>query len=371
MSVDLLCKIREGSTEYLIQIGDGLVFSQTDYLRSLGSRFVIITDDRVEALYGTKLLEFLRHNHLSVDLLSFPSGEEYKTRQTKELLEDLLFQKGFARDTCVLALGGGVVTDMAGYIAATYCRGVPLVMIPTTLLAMVDASIGGKTGVNVSFGKNLVGAIYQPKKVVIDRSFLKSLPLKEKVNGIIEMIKHALISDGAFFTYLEKNSLALLALDPEAMERAIFTSCLIKKQIVEQDEKENGKRRLLNFGHTIGHAIEKISSYKISHGEAVAIGLLVESYISLELGVLSLASFLRIKAILQAYGVPLSLPFFSAEKMIEVMSLDKKSKKGEIRFVILAEIGFCLPCDFEFCAPIPESLLVKAFDWMSYDLCCC
>ena len=165
-------------------------------------------------------------------------------------MENQLFEKGLGRDTCVIALGGGVVTDMAGYVAATYCRGIPLVMIPTSLLGMVDASIGGKTGVNVSYGKNMLGCIYQPKKVFIDLFTLKTLPKKELTNGVVEMIKHGLIADDNLFEYLEKHSDQLLALDFSFLEKAIFESCRIKKEIVEQDEKENGKRHLLNFGHT-------------------------------------------------------------------------------------------------------------------------
>ena len=260
-------------------------------------------------MYGEPLQRELASSGLEAFLFSFSNGEQYKTRETKEILENQLFEKGLGRDTCVIALGGGVVTDIAGYVAATYCRGIPHVMFPTSLLGMVDASIGGKTSVNVPYGKNMVGCIYQPRKVVIDLSTLISLPKKEFANGVVEMIKHGLIADCKLFEDLEKHSDELLALNAVKLEQTIFESCRIKKEIVEQDEKENGKRRLLNFGHTIGHALERLTHYSLSHGEAVAIGLLVESYLSVRLGILDQKSFERIKKILLQYGLPLCTSF--------------------------------------------------------------
>ena len=221
---------------------------------------------------------------LEAILFSFPNGEQHKSRATKEKLEDQLFEKELGRDICVIALGGGVTTDLGGYLAATYCRGVPLVMMPTSLLGMVDASIGGKTGVNTPYGKNLVGSIYQPKKVLIDPATLQSLPLKELRNGIVEMIKHGLILDRDYFTYLNEHADQLLELDLSILEKAIFESCRIKREIVEQDDRESGKRNLLNFGHTVGHALENLTHYSLAHGEAVAIGILVESHLAVQLG---------------------------------------------------------------------------------------
>ncbi|MBA3816454.1 MAG: 3-dehydroquinate synthase [Parachlamydiaceae bacterium] len=363
------CTIPNVSNAYEIEIGRGILNSQIKYLSNLASRFAIITDDIVAPLYGKKLEKLLSSSGLKVNLFSFPSGEQHKTRTTKELLENNLFEKGFGRDSCVIALGGGVVTDIAGYLAATYCRGIPLVMIPTSLLGMVDASIGGKTGVNVSYGKNLLGCIYHPKKVVIDILTLKSLPKYEFANGVVEMIKHGLVADHHLFEYLENNALQLLALDLDVVEKAIFESCRIKKEIVEQDERERGKRHLLNFGHTIGHALENLTHYTLSHGEAVAIGLLVESYLSLKLKVLDSESFERIKRILIQYDLPLKLPFqFPISRILEAMAFDKKSIKGQARFVTIEKIGSPQITDSSYCVHVEEILVKEALQWMNDDL---
>lgn len=367
----LICKIPNSSYQYEIEIGSGLLNSQTKYLNSLASRFAIITDDKIASLYGKQLQEYLNSSGFEIHLLSFPSGEKYKTRNTKELLEDQLFEKRLGRDSCVIALGGGVVTDLAGYVAATYCRGIPLVLIPTSLLGMVDASIGGKTSVNVPYGKNMLGCIHQPKKVVIDLTTLKSLPKKELANGIVEMIKHGLIEDSKLFEHLERHSNQILSLDAAILGKAIFESCRIKKKIIEQDDKENGKRRLLNFGHTIGHALEHLTQYFLSHGEAVAIGLLVESYCALKLGILDQTSFDRIKKILLRYGLPLQLPSrFPIQTIMDAMILDKKSLRGRPRFVMINAIGSSLSYDSSYCTHLEESLIKNALHWMNDDLCC-
>lgn len=371
MTQKLICKVSNSSDEYEIEIGSELLNFQIPYLNSLASRFAIITDDKVSPLYGKQVQECLTSSRLEAHLFSFPHGEKSKTRATKELLENQLFERGLGRDTCLIALGGGVVTDLAGYIAATYCRGIPHVIIPTSLLGMVDASIGGKTGVNVPYGKNMLGCLYPPKKVIIDLSTLKSLPKKELSNGFVEMIKHALIADKQLFEDLEKSHDRLLVLDPLMLKKAIFESCRIKKEIVEQDEKEKGKRHLLNFGHTVGHALELLTDYTLSHGEAVAIGLLVESYLSLKLGALDQKSFDRIKNILVHYRLPLKLPSrFSPLTLLGAMTLDKKSLKGQPRFVIVDAIGSCKAYPSSYCTPIEESLIKNALQWMNDDLCC-
>lgn len=361
----MTCEISHEEQKYEIEFG--VLGKQGAYLRGLASRFAIITDDRVKELYGNALVESLG---LDVELFSFPGGELYKTRETKENLEDQLLEKGFGRDSCVIALGGGIVIDVAGFLASTYCRGVPLVMMPTSLLAMVDASIGGKTGVNVPQGKNLIGCIYQPKKVIIDTSVLHTLPQKEFSNGIVEMIKHGLIADAALFDYLQDNYVQILELNLPLIEKAIVESCRIKKQIVEQDEKEKGLRRLLNFGHTVGHALEKLTHYHLSHGEAVAVGLLVESYISYELGFLSQEVVGRIKKILVHYLLPLQFSYrFSSEAIIEAMRLDKKSLKGTPRFALIKGVGEPIAFEGCYCTPVEESIIKKAIKWMNDDCC--
>ena len=340
-------------------------------LSSLASRFAIITDDTIAPLYGDQLNQTLLSSGLESYLFSFPHGEKNKTREMKECIENQLFEKGLGQDTCIIALGGGVVTDLGGFIAATYCRGIPLVMIPTTLLGMVDASIGGKTGVNVSYGKNMIGCIYQPKRTLIDPSFLKSLPKKELLNGIVETIKHGIVADSQYIYYHEKHANELLNLDSKVVEKTIIESCRIKIEIVEQDKQKPGKRNLLNFGHTVGHALEQLTNYSISHGHAVAIGILVESYLSVEIGKLSKDSFDRIENILHQYSIPLELSEkFPVKALMDAMCLDKKSLKGVPRFVVIDDIGSSATCNSNYCTDIPPPILNKALHWMNHDLCC-
>lgn len=335
-----------------------MIFGQLEkegpYLQTLASRFAIISDDLIAPLHGNRLLNSLKSYGLEAYLFTFPHGEQNKTRATKEQLENQLFEKGLGRDTCVIALGGGVVIDLVGFLAATYCRGVPLVVIPTTLLGMVDASIGGKTGVNTPYGKNLVGCNYRARKILIDTSILKSLPQKEISNGFVEMIKHGLIADLSYFEALEDERLSI--------EEAILGSYRIKTTISMEDELESGKRRLLNFGHTVGHALEQISNYSLSHGEAVAIGILVESHISYQLGHLDENSLHRIKQIFSKYKIPLHLPKYPIQSILDLMALDKKSLKGKPRFVIIDKIGSALPFDLNYCTAVDDSLIKTALE---------
>lgn len=330
----------------MIVIGSGILKEE---LSSIVSKRAIITDTNVGALYGKKL---------EGTLFTFPGGEQNKTRATKELLENQLFAHGFGKDSTLIALGGGVTTDIAGYVAATFCRGIPLVMVPTSLLGMVDASIGGKTGVNVPEGKNLVGCFYQPTKVIIDISFLKTLPQKELSYGVVEMIKHGLIADPKLFQDLETRP----NIDLEVIQKAV----LVKKTIVEEDEKERGKRHLLNFGHTIAHALETLTEYQLPHGEAVAIGLLVESY----MGGLPPDVLQRIHRLLLRYGLSFKIPLFDEDQLLKVMMRDKKSLLQRPRFAMIKSIG--TPIDFggAYCTHVDELLIRKAIRWMNEDLCC-
>ena len=315
----------------MLKIANGLLSSKLlkDYCVSLDRRLVIITDSNLEKSYGKKIKQYFA----DVELLVFPAGEQYKTRETKQHLEDQLLSKKYGRDTCIIAFGGGVVLDLVGYLAATYCRGVKVIYLPTTLLAMVDASIGGKTGVNTPFGKNLIGTITQPEAVFMDLDVLITLPEREWRNGIVEIIKHALIADASLFAHLQ-NTTPIINAD------LIYKNCMIKQSIVSQDEHEKGMRQLLNFGHTIGHAIEHIENYNITHGEAVAIGMLVESYLSVKAGHLSESVLESLHQLLLKFKLPLKTMAFNDREVFHAsLMLDKKSIKSVPKFVLLADIG--------------------------------
>lgn len=340
------------------------LLQEAEHWISFGPRIAIITDETVADLYGRDLFTLLSNAGKEVHFFTFPSGEVYKTRATKEHLENQLFERGLSRDTCILALGGGVVTDLVGYLAATFCRGVPLVLVPTTLLGIVDACIGAKTGVNLPHGKNLVGCLYEPKKILIDSSVLGTLPACELRNGIVEIIKHALLADPLLFNALYQGP-DLLFSNSTLLEEVIATSCCIKKTIVKEDPHELGKRRLLNFGHTIGHALEKISEYQLPHGEAVALGLLTESHIAMQLGFLSAATLDKIHKLLRLYNLPLKLPStFSISSCLQALTLDKKSSLGTPRFALIEDIGHPLAFDGIYCTSVPASVLLHSLEWL-------
>lgn len=349
-----------------IQIEDNILAGSelVEMAYQLGTKAAIITDSCVEELYGHRLEKHLKDHNLDVSLFSFPGGEFYKTRTTKEMIEDQMLSQGFGRDTCIIALGGGVTLDMAGFIAATYCRGVPMISCPTSLLGMVDAAIGGKTGVNTAYGKNLIGALYSPEMILIDTTTLKTLPEKEIRNGLIEMIKHAVIADPRYFEVFEDQGKKIAQCELGLLTEALVTSCRIKQEIVKADRKEEGKRRLLNFGHTVGHALELVTDYQMTHGEAVAIGMIAESYLSYQLGHLDKQAFERIEALIRQTHSHLIMPEVEPERLIEAMSLDKKSLKNIPRFVILKAIGHPLECDGDYCMPAKEKVLEKTLQWL-------
>ncbi len=367
-------KLEAKQHEYQILFYEGFWGDQAHLHSALspyGKKIAIITDESVANLYAKNIEFALCHAGFESFVFTFPPGEQNKTRENKAAIEDAMLQKGLGRDIAVLALGGGVVLDLAGYIAATYGRGVPLIMMPTTLLGMVDASLGGKNGVNTLYGKNLIGTVYQPRKVIIDIAFLRSLPSSEIRNGWSEMIKHALIADRAYFDFMFEHCDPLCSLETSQIVPAIHKSCEIKMQIVMQDEHDAGMRNLLNFGHTIGHALEKSSEYTLSHGEAVAIGLAVESYISMLQGKLKAEAFERLLAIISKYRMPLRLPAgITAGAIKKAMAMDKKSLCGQPRFVIIQEIGKTECFDGCYCAPVQEKVIDEAIEWMLYDLCC-
>jgi 3-dehydroquinate synthase len=325
-------------------------------------RFALITDSAVEKLIGLPLKKRMEELGLEVHLFSFIPGEAQKTRKTKQKLEDQMLEAHLGRDSCLLAVGGGVVTDLAGFVAATYCRGIPYLVIPTTLLGMVDASLGGKTGVNTPHGKNLIGVIYPPQAVVIDPTLLKTLPEGQWRSGCAEMIKHGLIRDAAFFDQISR---PFPRDDLAKLTEIIAKNCAIKIAVTEADPKERGVRRTLNLGHTIGHALETLSGYALSHGDAVAIGILVEGFLSVQMGHLPAKELTLIKETINAYGFPLELPRkFSYEEIRECMMLDKKAQSAVPRFVLLKCIGETLSFGGEYCTVVDEALLRQATDWM-------
>lgn len=330
----------------------------------LRRRLAIITDSNLADTYGQALQKTLNKQGCLADLFVFSAGETHKTRHTKEQLEDELLRKQYGRDSCFLALGGGLVCDLVGFLSATYCRGVPVIYLPTTLLAMVDASMGGKTGLNTPLGKNLIGTFTQPYAVCMDMATLQTLPDCEWRNGIAEMIKHSLIADANLFAQMQ-SSQNLQALQNRAdLVDLIQKNCAIKKSIVEQDEHEKSIRQLLNFGHTIGHAIEALEDYRIGHGEAVAIGMLVECHLAVQAGYLSDTVLEAVHALLHRYALPLKTSVFQNKSLfLEALILDKKSIQSIPQFVLLTGIGQPYVHEGQYTHPVAIEYLDRALDW--------
>jgi 3-dehydroquinate synthase len=298
--------------------------------------FAIITDSKVKKLYGGKLLWNLRKAGFKAELFSFPHGEKSKNLQTIERLANQMVEADFDRSSCVLALGGGVVGDMAGLIASTFMRGIPYVQIPTTLVAMTDSATGGKTGVNLKAGKNLFGTFHQPSAVFIDPHFLKTLPVKQIRNGLAEAIKCGVIRDEKLFAFIEKNIEKLLKLEPKAIKHIIEECVKIKVEIVKKDEKEMGLRRILNYGHTFGHVLEKRSDYTLLHGFAISLGMVLANQKAVELGLLKKPDAERIKNLLKATGLPV---YVMHKPTLKDLSHDKKMYKNFIHLILPTKIG--------------------------------
>ena len=324
-----------GERSYPIFIGSGLLgggFDLSAHVR--GPDCLVVTNETVEPLYLDALVANLTGKQVRV--ISLPDGEAYKTLETVEDILDTLVENGANRDTTVVALGGGVVGDIAGFAAACYMRGVDFVQAPTTLLAQVDSSVGGKTGVNHASGKNLIGAFHQPRAVLIDTGTLKTLPDRELKAGLAEVIKYGAIVDADFFAWIEDNLEALIARDADALAAAVQRSCELKAEIVAEDERESGRRALLNFGHTFGHAIEHCQGYgEWLHGEAVAAGMVMAAQLSANDAALAG----RIEKLLERAGLPTRPPVIAANDLLAAMSLDKKVQGKQLRFVLLRSLG--------------------------------
>jgi 3-dehydroquinate synthase len=332
-----------GDRSYPIHIGQDILPRLGELLQKEGLRgkVAIVTNPTVARLYLETVREALTGSGFKVTTIFVPDGEQYKNPDSLRTLYDRLVRERFERKSCVVALGGGVIGDLAGFAAATYLRGIPYVQVPTTLLAQVDSSVGGKTGINHEDGKNLIGAFYQPRIVLIDVSVLSSLPRRELVGGVAEVIKYGIIEDSSLFSFLEEEIERLLDRDPETLIRIISTSCAIKARVVEKDERENDYRAVLNFGHTIGHALEAATGYtQLLHGEAVGIGMIKAAALSVQQGVCDQGSFERICGLVRKAGLPSELPSgLSVQSLIRGMETDKKSSDGKIKFVMCAGIG--------------------------------
>jgi 3-dehydroquinate synthase len=338
----LTVQLKERS--YPIHIGSGLLFERDLLLPHLPhKRVAVVTNTTVAPLYLEKLQNTLQSIGVKSTPVILPDGEAFKNTATLNLIYDALLTGRCERTTPLIALGGGVIGDMTGYAAATYLRGVPFIQIPTTLLAQVDSSVGGKTGINHPLGKNMIGAFYQPQLVLADTDTLNTLPDKELAAGIAEVIKYGLIRDLPFFEWLEQNMNKLLSRDTEALQYAIERSCRNKAEIVAADERESGERALLNLGHTFGHAIESGMGYgNWLHGEGVAAGTMMAADLSQRLGWISTREVARIRNLFEQARLPTIAPDLGHEKYLELMGLDKKVEGGKMRFVLLKKIGHAI-----------------------------
>lgn len=330
-----------GDRSYPIHIGEHLLRQPELILPHLPQkRVAIVTNTTVAPLYLDTLTAGLQKNGVAVLPVVLPDGEQYKNSDTLNQIYDALLRHRCERKTTLIALGGGVIGDLTGFAAATYLRGVPFIQVPTTLLAQVDSSVGGKTGINHPLGKNMIGAFYQPRLVLADTATLGTLPDRELSAGLAEVIKYGLIRDRLFFDWLEQNMEKLLARDPAALAYAIRRSCENKAEVVAADERESGQRALLNLGHTFGHAIEAGMGYgNWLHGEGVAAGTVLAADLSRRLGWLSEADVARIRAIFRAARLPDTAPDLGVDAYLAMMGLDKKVENGRIRFVLLRAIG--------------------------------
>lgn len=328
---------------YPIHIAEGAIALLGPELRRLKATSVlVVTNTTVGALYEKAALESIRAAapDLPVSVVTLPDGECYKDLMHIEKILAAAVDAGLDRKSYMVALGGGVIGDMTGFAASMWMRGIDFIQVPTTLLAQVDSSVGGKTGVNLPAGKNLIGAFHQPRSVIADTALLRTLPAREVSAGIAEIIKYGLLGDADFFSYLEKNMQALRALDAGVLEETVAHCCTMKKEIVREDERESGVRAKLNLGHTFGHAVEKLTGYSAwLHGEAVAAGYVMAAMLSQELGYLTEADVERIRAVTQAAGLPTCIPGLSEQAAVRAMAGDKKSIGGVVRFILMRRIG--------------------------------
>ena len=336
-------RVELGTRSYDIIIGRGLL---KDIGKTLGtfdfsSKIALISNPTVYGFYGKEVSAAIRASGHDLIEVLIPDGEEYKSLADTEKIYEALLKAKLDRKSALIALGGGVIGDITGFAASTYMRGIDFIQVPTTLLAQVDSSVGGKTGVNHPLGKNMIGAFWQPRLVWIDTATLDTLPRREFLSGLGEVIKYGVIWDENFFAYLETNRDKILKLDPTALTYIIRRSCEIKAEVVSKDERESGLRAILNYGHTIGHAIETITGYKkYLHGEAVAIGMHMEAKLSHQVGLIDKKAVARIKALIDSYDLPSEIPDeIEMDDLLEKMQIDKKTVAGKMHFVLPEKVG--------------------------------
>jgi|TARA_Y100000310_G_scaffold345431_1_gene464895 3-dehydroquinate synthase len=359
---EIRVRIQSRRKDYSIFISDDILPLLASFIKKShrDKRVVIITEDNVKSLYGKKILNALKS--VNPYLISVPEGEASKTRETKQKIEDMLLEKRFGRDTVIIVFGGGVIGDLAGFTASTFNRGVPATHVPTTLLAMVDSSVGGKTAVDTKHGKNLIGSIYQPDAVFTELDFLDTLPKEEFLNGMAEVIKIAITSDKKLFSFIEKNNKQILAKEKQVLLHIIKRSIELKRDVVEKDEKESGLRQILNFGHTFGHALEACSNYKIKHGYCISLGIVVETKIAASISNLKQEE-KRIISLLDNFNLPVKLKKdIDENKIIEIMKVDKKARNQKPMFVILKEIGKIKTENNNFSFEIKEDVIKKVIE---------
>ena len=331
-----------GKDSYNIIIDRGILNQVGAFISKVVTprKAIIVTDKIVEPLYGNIVLDSLSECKFDVKLVSMEPGEDQKSMAKAEELYESLFDNEMDRKSLIVALGGGVLGDLAGFAASTFMRGIPFIQIPTTLLAQVDSSIGGKVAVNHPRGKNMIGSFYQPKAVFIDTDTLRTLPKAEITAGIVEVIKYGMIKDAAFFEYIEKHLPEILKLEPAVLEEIIYNSCKVKAHVVELDEKEEGLRAILNYGHTIGHALEALTSYKkYRHGDAVAIGMIYASKIAMEMNLADEKVLKRQELLFGRLGLSLKDTGLDPHDIVRILYQDKKTIGGKLRFVLPTRIG--------------------------------
>ena len=335
--------VRTPGGEYPILIGTGWLADPAAWSDLPPSRAVVVTNDTLADRYAHVLVRSLAASGRTVSMLALPDGEAFKDWATLQRIFDHLLEQGCDRQTVLYALGGGVVGDITGFAAACYMRGIRFVQVPTTLLAQVDSSVGGKTAINHPLGKNMIGAFHQPLRVVCDLELLNTLPQRELAAGLAEVIKYGPIADAAFLDWIEQNLDALLARDPGALSHAIRRSCEIKAAVVGADERESGLREILNFGHTFGHAIEAGLGYgQWLHGEAVGCGMVMAAELSHRLGLMPAGFVERLQALIRRAGLPVQGPRLGIDRYLELMRIDKKARDGQIRFVVVDAPGHAL-----------------------------